>query len=148
MAVSRLDPALQRRLLAAYVAGPDPEPSGTRALAARYRLLPVYLDWTGFVGLREDGELLFVGSDPPQDPAILEEAHFRRIALAVAAQDYPELAFLRPERPPDAVVCPSCGGAGRVVLAGVQAPPNVLCACGGLGWVPQAEARTARGPGS
>ena len=65
MAVSQLDPELHRGLLAAYVAGSGPDPSGTRALAARYRLLPVYLDWTGFVGLREDGELLFVGSDPP-----------------------------------------------------------------------------------
>jgi hypothetical protein len=38
-----------------------------------------------------------------------------------------------PERPHDAVVCPSCHGSGQA------ARPEVVCECGGLGWVPNWE---------
>lgn len=135
MATMPIDPDIQRRLLARYLAGSAPDPVGVRTLAARFCLIPVHLDAGGFVGLREDGELLLIDWDAPWSPTVLTDAHQRRVALAAAAEEFPELAFLTPPRPPDAVACPYCGGSWRVTISGAEAPPNVNCYCGGLGWV-------------
>lgn len=141
-------PELQRRLLTEYVAASAPQSADSRALAARFRLLPIYQDMSGFAGLRADGELLFVGWDPPHDPVVIEEAHYRRLALVVAGRDFPDLAHLRPDRPAEAVECPYCCGTGQVVINGRVAPPRVHCWCGGLGWVLPDEAAALRTEGA
>ena len=140
--VDALTPELHQRLLDRYIADADADPAESRALAARYRLLPIFLDWVGFFGLTVEGQLHFVAWEPPHDAGVVREPHQARVALAAGAEMYPELAFLRPRRPPDAVPCPGCGGTGVVQLDGQVAPPNVICYCGGLGWVPPEEQAT------
>jgi hypothetical protein len=133
-----MPPGIHARLLAAYRASSAPDPIGARAQAARSGLLPVYLDIGGWVGLRDDGELLEAAWDSDVAPAPVVDRWLRRTALAVAARDFPELAYLRPQRPEDAVSCPHCGGTGRFAVDGV-AMPFVLCPCAGLGWLPPGE---------
>ncbi len=61
ISISRMDAALHDTLLAEVVRTPDAMHPEIAPLAARYQLIPLYLDWMGFIGLRTDGELLFVG---------------------------------------------------------------------------------------
>ena len=110
-------------------------PSLREAAAVAPALLPVYLDWVGFIALREDGELLFVPWDPPHEEEIVQEAPLRRAALVAAVEKYPELSSLIPRRPPEAERCASCGGSGRPKLSGHPVPENIRCVCGGLGWL-------------
>jgi len=98
-------------------------------------LLPIFPDWTGFVGLREDGAFYWVsGEDGSMSSAI--DDHTRHLATIIGPELFPELAFLKPEVSPDWVVCSSCGGSGKVVIQGREAPKNVRCSCGGMGKVP------------
>lgn len=110
-------------------------PSLREAAAVAPALLPLFLDWMGFIGLREDGELLFVTWDPPHDAEIVQEAHLRRTALVAGAEKFPELSTLVPRRPSEAELCTFCGGSGRPILDGEVVPENVRCVCGGLGWL-------------
>lgn len=140
MTAPRLDPALHRRLLAGVLASTEPDPAGLRAIAERFRLLPVLADAGGFVGLREDGEVVIVDWDEPDEPFVAPDERLRWAGLARAAARYPDLAFLRPPPTPGAVTCPKCGRSGRFAVDGVEAPEGVLCQCFGLGWVPSDEA--------
>jgi hypothetical protein len=53
------------------------------------------------------------------------------------------LASLRPVRPADAVTCPTCHGTGQPRLASGEVLTNIVCQCGGLAWIPAAEAEQA-----
>jgi hypothetical protein len=134
---------IHARLLNAFVDGRE-LPADTSTLAAQYRLLPLYLDWVGFVGLRADGELLFVSWDPPHEPEVVRESHLRRAALVRGAEEFTELASLRPVRTADAIDCPHCGGTGRPTVEGRPVPENILCFCGGLGWIFKEEAESPK----
>jgi hypothetical protein len=131
--VQRLDTSLHAALRAR--AAQAELPSVPEAAAIAPALLPLFLDWVGFIGLREDGELLFVSWDPPHDGEIVQEAHLRRTALVAGAEKYPELSTLIPRRPSEAELCTFCGGSGRPILLGGVVPENVRCVCGGLGWL-------------
>jgi len=48
---------------------------------------------------------------------------------------YPELAALIPARPEEARDCDSCRGTGRI-----EALPQIICRCGGVGWIVPGEA--------
>ena len=113
------------------------------AAALAPNLVPLYLDFVGFIGLREDGELLFVTWDPPHDPEVVHEPHWRRVALVAGAEQYPELSSLRPQRSTNAVICSFCGGSGRPTVEGQAVPANIRCFCGGLGWLLPGEAEQA-----
>jgi hypothetical protein len=63
-------------------------------------------------------------------------------AVVVGADiwDFPELLWLLPERPPDAVDCPVCDGLGYVFPSSPDGRQyKIVCRdrCGGLGWVPR-----------
>lgn len=49
---------------------------------------------------------------------------------------YPELKLLIPQRPVDALECPECEGSGGFGHLD-PAVRDVICSCGGLGWVPK-----------
>ena len=119
--------ALRRRAAQASFA------SLREAAAVAPALLPVYLDWVGFIALREDGELLFVPWDPPHEPEIVQEARLRRTALVAAAEKFAELASLVPLRPAEAERCAACDGSGRPTVQAQPVAENIRCVCGGLG---------------
>jgi hypothetical protein len=130
-----------------------------RALASRHELeshrdaarlapdlLPLYLDWVGFIGLADDGEVRFVNWDPPHTSAPVREPYLVRAALVAGAEQYAELAALRPVRPANAVDCVLCGGTGRPTIEGQPVPDNIRCFCGGLGWLLPGETEQASRP--
>jgi len=125
----------------AYVSNPEPhlvnvDPSlNMRQLAAELKILPVVLDMGGCFCLRSDGEIVsFIWDEPHQLRAEGEE-RIRNLVLFQAAKKFPELEELTPSRPTTALDCDFCKGTGIVI----DLPPNlardILCFCGGLGWL-------------
>lgn len=117
----------------------DPGATSTDALQAAqvHRALPLWADWTGCILLRPTGELQFVAWAHPGDAERLGAAGQHDLAMAHAARAvgsrrFPAVVGLAPQRTASARECPSCHGSGRVDAA----PPNLICQCGGLGWLP------------
>ncbi len=107
-----------------------------QSLARREQLLPIYRDWTGFIGINSEGRLFFVDTEEQSSPKVLDSPAFAHVALAQSRVHFPALAPLVPRRAADSRDCPSCGGTGQVVIGGHAIAENVVCACGGLGWLP------------
>ncbi len=122
--------------LARYLATGSKEHPPTRAGAERHQVLPLFNDFVGCWALDMAGRLVFFPWDAPEELKPVSEHSVDAIganaALALGSARFPALAMIRPVRPADAVPCTSCDGEGR--LTGV--PDNVVCTCGGLGWLP------------
>lgn len=103
-------------------------------LAARVGVLPLQLDMGGFFALAPDGTVIAVPWDRPDQPRPSTPRE-RDIALLAGSKQYPELQALLPKRPPNARACSECGGTG-IHPAAAAGLANVLCWCGGYGWVP------------
>jgi hypothetical protein len=125
---------LIRELLRRYVTASTPDKSGYRILAEKYQLLPVLPDWSGFVGLREDGVLLWVSQEDGTVSMVIKD-YWRHLAMIRGSDLFPELSFLRPVVSPTWVTCSYCGGSGKVVFEGLELS-NVACFCGGMGKLP------------
>lgn len=106
-------------------------------IAARIGMLPLMSDFGGFCGISPEGNFVAVMWDSPEEPQEIKSARTRDIALHLGCARYPVLASLLPRRPEDARLCPECGGSGRHPLAVTANAANVLCWCGGLGWIPE-----------
>jgi hypothetical protein len=50
-----------------YTSESSSAPPFLKTLAAQYSVLPLYIDWSAFYGLRPDGEILLVPDDDPND---------------------------------------------------------------------------------
>jgi hypothetical protein len=91
-------------------------------------------EWTADLVLDDSGRVIVVDTEDgnPQTPATERET---RLALFTAIEVMPELLSFLPQRPPDAVTCPSCEGTGVVEMA-LENPNlrNLRCACFGAGW--------------
>jgi hypothetical protein len=114
--------------LAEYASNPN-DPWGLTQVAERLRALPVYMDMGGALFLTLDGDVLRLNhydGDVPT-PELDSERHI--VAAVAAAEKYPELAPLVPERPASAEDCSACGGTGRITRH------NLRCGeCTSLGW--------------
>jgi hypothetical protein len=132
--VSNEQSHLIRGALEQYLGRADPREAIYQALAKRYALLPILPEWTGFVGLREDGVLFWVSEADGSVSADINE-HALHLAKIRGPELFPELGFLRPVAAVDWVQCWSCGGAGRVEVQG-QVADNLRCLCGGMGQLP------------
>jgi hypothetical protein len=108
-------------------------------LAIELCVLPLWVDWTVFLAVRSDGELLVVdhdAADPNPRPA--NDLTFVAIALVEGAARYPELARFLPARPSGRTACSTCGGAGTLSMS--RGSVVLHCVCGGLGWKPETPA--------
>jgi hypothetical protein len=114
------------------------EPRYLRILAERYQVLPVYVGWTAFYGLRVDGEIVVVPTEEDGDPEPEVDERLRRMAIFRGAKKYPDLKPLVPERPAGALDCSYCEGRGQIDISGVEAD-TIVCYCGGLAWLTQEE---------
>jgi hypothetical protein len=105
-------------------------------VAKERSLLPIFADFMGYWLLTPEGQLMFLPHEEPRDIFPVVERPQERLSVhavfASAARTYPALAPYCPQRTPDSPPCTSCKGTGKLV--GV--PDNVMCACGGTGWVP------------
>lgn len=122
--------------LVRYLSSEATEPPDARAGAVRHRVLPLFNDFIGCWALDMTGRLVFFAWEAPEALEPVSDTPIDAIganaALALGSVRFPALAAIRPVRPADAVPCTACDGTGR--LTGV--PDNVVCACGGLGWLP------------
>ncbi len=114
----------------------DDDPPEARTGAERHQVLPLLNDFTGCWALTPEGRLVFFSWAAP---GVLELVSDRpvdvlgtHVALAIGSRRYSALADISPKRTPDAVPCESCDGSGHIS----GAPANMVCACGGLGWLP------------
>ncbi len=99
--------------------------------AVKQRLVPIFSDWVVGFAVDEEGQVLCSDAEDSREYRPITNARQRHIVLAQAATRFPELVPLRPQRRPEDPICPSCKGAG-----GVSQYPDLICACGNLGWIP------------
>ena len=121
--------AVENRL-AAFLADPGVK-LNLVPLARQYNALPVYSDIGGDLFLTLSGEILHLNEgDPKGLPTLETDPVWQLIAAVVASEKYPELAFLRPQRPLSAKDCLKCEGTGHPMSLGF------ICGeCFGLGWL-------------
>jgi hypothetical protein len=92
---------------------------------------PVYADWCASYSLDAAGRPITSANGSWRDGEVVRDPVLRNCILAQASIRYPELAYIRPVRGADDPPCKSCGGTGKLQVAA-----DVICPCGGLGWVP------------
>ena len=110
-----------------------------RWLAARVHkvgALPLMLDMSGAFAIRPNGDLVQFDWDGPAGAVPLEDPRLINIALHQGRIKHPHLASLVPSRPVSARDCSHCGGTGRLPFTTTPGFENVICYCGGLGWLP------------
>jgi hypothetical protein len=111
---------------------------------ARVNALPLFFDWTGFMALRLDGQIVWVPyDDEPGEIEVVQVERVRNMGLFQGTRVHPDLQFLLPQSPPDAIICPDCQGTGKLTFphGWEQLADRVLCFCGGIGWLPHGERR-------
>jgi hypothetical protein len=132
---NRVTAFVRMRLEALLASEPTDSPFDDVLIAREMQALPVYKDLGGTLGFNAEGTVLFLALDSEQVRPVID--HGWTIVAAVAASEkYPELRDILPERPPTAITCAMCLGAGKLVLTPKL---TVGCAtCWGLGWVESA----------
>ena len=111
--------------------------SSLRSITAELNALPVYLDGGGGLALKPNGEIVEFSWERPEDAQPINDLRIINIALFQGSKKYPELKSLLPHRPPNATVCPYCQGTGYPTSALGSNIENIVCYCGGAGWVPE-----------
>jgi len=120
-----------------YLTHPDEGAGELVRICQLHHVLPLWTDWVGCIALQPTGRLVFIVWDDPEKVETLGAAgdQDRRMAHAARAEGsrrFPAISGLAPVRDASARVCPSCGGSGKPA----SIPDNVVCECGGLGWIP------------
>ncbi len=106
-------------------------PCETADLARRIQALPVYTDMSGALAFTVDGRVLFFSWETEQIQPTNDE--WVTVAAVAAAEKYPELREILPQRPATAATCGKCGGTGKLQLTPELTPRCYTCR--GLGWV-------------
>jgi hypothetical protein len=107
-----------------------------RAAARELNVLPLLpSDGERWYGVRPDGDVISFDIRHPYEPIEEEDLWKRATTLSRAAEEYPALEPLVPPPPLSCQTCARCGGSGLIIRSG----NNVLCICGGLGWMPSTE---------
>jgi hypothetical protein len=127
-----LEAQIQNRI-EELLASSDPDPADLRGVARQLNALPIYPDFSGCIGLRPDGSMVYLDDNTGKTTEDIEPK-FRIAALVYGSEKYPELNVFLPERPETAVDCQDCKGTGRFILEG-QVYRMIFCGkCSGLGW--------------
>jgi hypothetical protein len=126
--------ARHARLFADFLANEKPTKLTRPDMFSKSGILPLTGDWGGCTGIRADGEIVFFLWDNPDDVQVETDPRLRNLAIFQGAKRFPELAMLIPPRPADAVTCGHCDGSG--VMPEFPEIENIVCYCGGLGWLP------------
>ena len=99
-----------------------------------HHALPLYLGWTETLGIRADGTLVRWATEGDWSDAREADDTWVNLAIVQGALRYPELRSLIPERPDAAISCDQGQGTGKLGLSPEFS--NVICRCGGIGWIP------------
>ena len=104
--------------------------------AARKRgQIPVYSDFVGVFTIDQAGRGFFAECADLRDQIEITDPKELHVVRWLAAERRPEVAHLRPARGPRDPSCASCGGSGHPSYAPHTAH-NLICECGGSGWMP------------
>jgi hypothetical protein len=118
-----------------YIADTSHDALNLRKLAARFEVLPLCVDWENCWAIRSDGRVVvFLHSTEDTQPEIEDDQRLVNIALYQGGITYPEIKSLVPSRPAQSKDCPYCVEKG--IDPGSLEDENIICYCGGLGWVP------------
>jgi hypothetical protein len=110
-----------------------------REIAKRHGALPVLNDMSAAYLLRPTGDVISVDWDTTDRFDLEVDPRIRNTAIYQGTRKYPELEPLTPTRTDKSKVCPHCDGAGKDPDAAKLGLENVLCYCGGLGWIPETD---------
>ena len=122
-------------LLSEFLGRCSPDPLGLRNLAADLHALPLHHGWFRALAVRPNGEIISFDIDGIQRPGSIRietDSIIRNLTLYQGSKKYAELRDFVPEKLPDAIECPYCGGLGEYP----DPSAKVVCYCGGLGWLP------------
>lgn len=122
---------LIEELCDSYLKSEDLGPIGV--VARKYRLLPLYGDSGGVYFLSKEGRVLSYAWDSELPPSQERDPALVVAAMVAAAEKYPRLSCLLPNRPSTALNCHACNGLGTISFMETQ---SARCGvCGGLGWL-------------
>jgi hypothetical protein len=133
-------PGLKRQIetrIKEFLNSTDPDNFDLRRIAAQMLVLPILLDMGGCYALRPGGELISFAWDDEKDHRTEQDRRIRNIALHQGSKKYPELKELISNKTVDDIDCPHCNGTGTLPINEELGVKNILCYCGGLGWIPK-----------
>jgi acyl carrier protein len=146
----RLEPTPEQRTIIEekIVESIDGDPNIlARRICTEVHALPLLFDFTAVMAIRPDGELVWIDEDLSR-VRLVEDERERTIGLFQGSLRDPDLGFLVPPRPADAVDCPDCRGTGRIPFpeGSEHLADLVICYCGGIGWLPASSGTSGRAP--
>ena len=129
-----------RILINDFVAGneSDPDIKKLQRTAEKFGLLPIGFFWDP-VCITPGGDLVSFTWDGHEDQNIETDPRLINSLLYQGIKKYPELVELMPLRGENDVDCEHCGGTGIDPLVSEHGLFNIVCYCGGLGWLPKEE---------
>ena len=113
------------------------------AAARRRGQFPVFSDFVGVFTVDAEGSAYFAEFADLRDQIVVEDVLSQHVVRWIAAERHAELAHLRPVRTALDMTCPSCKGSGTPSYAPAAAT-NLICECGGAGWIPRTPIAGAR----
>lgn len=123
-------------LINEFIADPSPGQNDLRRLAADKQVLPLFLDSGGILTINGSGEILSFLWEDTSCPRVENDPRIRNLALFQGSRKFPKLKDLVPVKPNNAQVCQDCGGTGIYHAIKKIDADNIVCYCGGLGWLP------------
>lgn len=114
----------------------SPDPAGVNATCRELKVLPLTFDMSGCFAIRANGEIVSFLFDNQHELRVETDPRIRNMALFQGSKRYPELAAMIPPKPDDAIECSRCDGTGIEKTTAKLGLENVVCYCGGLGWIP------------
>jgi len=106
-------------------------------VVSKLNALPLMLDMGGALAIRPDGQIISFCWDKEEDYQVENDRRICNIALFAGSKKYPELKQLIPSKSQDDVECPHCKGTGIDPFSVELGVDNIVCYCGGLGWIPK-----------
>ena len=119
-----------------YLRSTEPDKLDLRRVAAELHALPLMLDMGGCLAIRPYGEIVSFAWDEEQNYVVERDRRLCNIALFQGSEKYPELLHLITPRTLLDKDCPHCDGTGIHPINATLRMGNILCYCGGLGWIP------------
>ena len=100
----------------------------------KLKVLPLYNDWTNCLAINAEGEIINFSHEKEHEPRVETDKFWCNMALFQGSKKYPKLATLI-SKPENALLCVGCNGSGILPLSSDPKYKNIICSCGGLGWV-------------
>jgi hypothetical protein len=115
----------------------EPDQLDLRHIAAKLNVLPLLLDMGGCFAIRPEGEIISFAWEEEEDFRVEKDQRIQNTSLYQGSKKYPELTELIPLRSSEDKECPHCKGTGTLAINAELRVENILCYCGGLGWLPK-----------